>query len=120
VASVPGPQGGFSLARPAEEVTLLEVYEAVDGPLQPTRCLIGLPVCKGHRCILGGFTREMYKKLAACLRQTRLADVRNSLRLPADSAPARPRTSLRKGGAGSAPERPAAASRPGVRRRAQG
>ncbi len=28
-----GPHGGFSLARPAEEITMLEIIEAVDGPM---------------------------------------------------------------------------------------
>ncbi len=28
-----GPHGGFSLARPAEEITMLEIIEAVDGPV---------------------------------------------------------------------------------------
>lgn len=31
VRSVRGPKGGFSLARPAEEMTLLDVYEAMEG-----------------------------------------------------------------------------------------
>jgi Rrf2 family protein len=29
-----GPNGGYSLARPASRITLLEVVEAVDGPLR--------------------------------------------------------------------------------------
>jgi len=29
-----GPHGGFSLARPAEEITMLEIIEAVDGPMK--------------------------------------------------------------------------------------
>lgn len=28
-----GPRGGFFLARPAEEITMLEIIEAVDGPM---------------------------------------------------------------------------------------
>jgi Rrf2 family protein len=32
--SLKGPNGGFRLARPASQITLLEVVEAVDGPLR--------------------------------------------------------------------------------------
>jgi Rrf2 family protein len=28
-----GPRGGFSLARPANKITMLEIIEAVDGPM---------------------------------------------------------------------------------------
>ena len=34
-----GPKGGFSLARPAETVSIKEVYEAVEGPLVLIECL---------------------------------------------------------------------------------
>ena len=33
-----GVRGGFSLARDADEITLLEVVEAIEGPLALTRC----------------------------------------------------------------------------------
>jgi Rrf2 family protein len=32
--SVKGPHGGYRLARPATEISLLEILEAVDGPLR--------------------------------------------------------------------------------------
>jgi Rrf2 family protein len=32
--SIKGPNGGYRLARPAREVSLLEVIEAVDGPIR--------------------------------------------------------------------------------------
>src|SRR5436190_23579648 len=41
LASIKGPNGGYRLARSADEVTMLEIVEAVDGPLngrgQPSR-----------------------------------------------------------------------------------
>lgn len=38
VDSVPGPRGGFRLARPAPAISLLEVVEAVDGAEPAFRC----------------------------------------------------------------------------------
>jgi Rrf2 family protein len=32
VSSTPGPRGGFALARPPEQITMLDVVEAIDGP----------------------------------------------------------------------------------------
>ena len=32
--SVKGPNGGYRLARPANEITMLEIVEAVDGPIR--------------------------------------------------------------------------------------
>lgn len=32
--SVKGPRGGYRLARPAREITMLDVVEAVDGPIR--------------------------------------------------------------------------------------
>jgi Rrf2 family protein len=32
--SIKGPNGGYKLARPAAEITMLEILEAVDGPIR--------------------------------------------------------------------------------------
>jgi Rrf2 family transcriptional regulator, cysteine metabolism repressor len=34
LVSMKGPNGGYRLARPAKEISFLEIIEAVDGPLQ--------------------------------------------------------------------------------------
>jgi Rrf2 family protein len=39
--SVKGPNGGYQLARPASKITVLEVVEAVDGPLRGQTDLVG-------------------------------------------------------------------------------
>jgi Rrf2 family protein len=55
VESVRGPRGGFRLSREADRITLLEVWEAIEGRLETTRCLFGRPTanCTRAGCILG-------------------------------------------------------------------
>ena len=38
VSSVRGAHGGYRLARAAEEITMLEVVEALEGPIAPMEC----------------------------------------------------------------------------------
>jgi Rrf2 family transcriptional regulator, cysteine metabolism repressor len=38
VTAVRGARGGFELSRPSGEITVLEIVEALEGPLRPTVC----------------------------------------------------------------------------------
>ena len=76
--SARGPKGGFVLARAAEEITLLNVYEAVDGPLDPTTCLLGSPVCNGRGCIMGDVLKTVNEQTKTYLTQTTIVDVASS------------------------------------------
>lgn len=38
VTAVRGARGGFELSRPSAEITVLDVVEALEGPLRPTVC----------------------------------------------------------------------------------
>ncbi len=42
-----GPGGGYSLARPASEISLLDVIKAVEGQDTFDHCVMGLPHCGG-------------------------------------------------------------------------
>ncbi len=75
VASTRGPKGGFTLAEPAESVTLLEVYEAIEGPLVATQCLLGTRICNGKRCILGDLLTTVDGQVREYLATTRLAEL---------------------------------------------
>ena len=44
-ASRPGPGGGYSLARPAESIRLMEVVALSEGKDWGMHCLLGLPDC---------------------------------------------------------------------------
>lgn len=39
IKTFPGREGGVQLARPAMEISLLDVFEAVEGPIQLSDCL---------------------------------------------------------------------------------
>ena len=40
-----GPSGGFSLNRKPEEITLLEIYEAIEGKIELTQCPLDKQIC---------------------------------------------------------------------------
>jgi len=82
VTSVRGPRGGFSLARPAEQMTMLEVYEAIDGPLDDSTCLLGAPVCLGKTCLLGDLVAAVNRHVRVRLAGSLLSDVAGHLLLP--------------------------------------
>lgn len=75
VATVRGPRGGARLARPAAAISLLAVYEAVDGRLEASKCLLAKPVCDGHCCVLGTALYRMNQEVREHLARTTLADV---------------------------------------------
>lgn len=79
VTSVRGPRGGFSLARPAKKIRLLEIYEAVEGPLPIDHCLLGKPACNGT-CMLGTFVAKATRKFKEQLEETRLSDLAGTLK----------------------------------------
>ncbi len=45
IRSVRGPGGGVQLAMAPEDVTLMRVYEAIEGPYQPDQCLLNRATC---------------------------------------------------------------------------
>ncbi len=45
VVTTRGSEGGISLARPASEISLLEVVEAMEGPLALNQCVVEPGIC---------------------------------------------------------------------------
>jgi len=79
VSSSRGPQGGFTLARPAGTVTLLEIYRAVEGPPPAHTCLLGRKKC-APECVLGELVSRTNAEIEGRLGKTRLTDVAGAFR----------------------------------------
>jgi Rrf2 family protein len=78
VESVRGPGGGYLLRRPAAEITLLDVHEAIEGGFVVASCVFSHPSCLGD-CVLGDTVREANALVHARLARTSLADVVQTL-----------------------------------------
>jgi len=81
VDSIRGPQGGFRLAFPAEEITLLEIYETIEGPLDEGGCLLENPICSGAPCILGAAVVKLHRQFKDYLENTTLAELAGTVKL---------------------------------------
>ena len=53
LTSVRGASGGFALARPAADISLADIVEAVEGPISLTMCSDGV----NHDCLLDAHCR---------------------------------------------------------------
>jgi len=68
VSSARGAGGGFTLGRPAERISLLEIVEAVEGPIQLNRCLLAEGVCgRDSVCTIHPVWREVQESMRSVL-----------------------------------------------------
>ncbi|MBI5240913.1 MAG: Rrf2 family transcriptional regulator [Elusimicrobia bacterium] len=61
--AVRGPRGGYLLSRPLNEIRLLDVFEAIEGPLKLSRCLLSQPRCGIDGCMLGDMMGEINRQV---------------------------------------------------------
>ena len=81
LTSAKGPGGGFALARPAHDISLLNVIEVVDGGHQIDGCVVGLARCNDTMpCPQHDLFKPIRQRLRAYLSTTTLADTAASLK----------------------------------------
>ncbi len=74
--SYKGPKGGFSLGKPAGEITMREVIEALEGPLAINRCLLHKGECSEETtCPLHEVLGEAQLQLFKVLNRTSIGDL---------------------------------------------
>jgi Rrf2 family protein len=72
VSSSRGPNGGFFLAKAAADISLLDIFEAIEGKLEQYECFMGYGHCEFKDCLLGGIMDEMTLQFANFLRNRSL------------------------------------------------
>jgi Rrf2 family protein len=77
VESLRGPLGGFRLVVSPEDVELLQVYEAVEGPVADAgaACPLGRPACKDKTCVLGTLMCRLHQQARDYLANTSVEEL---------------------------------------------
>jgi Rrf2 family protein len=79
VHSQRGPSGGFQLARSADSISLLEIYEVIEGPLSSEGCLLATGLCSGEGCIFGNLLDSLDNQFREHLKKTRLTKLAETM-----------------------------------------
>ena len=73
-----GARGGVSLARDPKEISLLDVVEAIDGPINLNECVGDEAACTfSEDCPMHSIWMDAQKELVARLRETRFDHLAN-------------------------------------------
>ena len=57
--SVRGPAGGFTLKKDPESLSLLDIYQAIEGPLELNDCPLANEICNFDRCLMGNVINKL-------------------------------------------------------------
>jgi len=77
VKTVRGIRGGCHLGRPADEVTIVDVIEVMEGPIEFTACVDGVndPCAVQNSCFMSGNWNRVNEALKKALSEITLAEL---------------------------------------------
>lgn len=76
-----GPGGGFSLLKNPKDITLFDIYNAIDGSTYLDACAVGLARCSDEMpCPLHERWKPIRERIRQYLQQTSLADMADATR----------------------------------------
>lgn len=84
VDAVRGKGGGYLLAKPPSEISLLDVIEAVEGPLAVNLCQNTPPKCEDLDCLVRPVWTEVQGKVRSILSGSTLQELVGPPNMPAE------------------------------------
>jgi Rrf2 family protein len=71
-----GPKGGFELKRSADQISLFEIYQLMEGVIDRNHCGLHNSPCPFSECIFGGMTRQFTSDFIEYLQNKKLSDIK--------------------------------------------
>ena len=74
ISSQRGPAGGFKLNKPADTISFLDIFEAIEGKLEIPACPMDKKVCPFDKCIMDNVMMRMTIEFSQYLREQKIVD----------------------------------------------
>jgi len=74
--STRGPKGGFVLTRSPEKISIMDIYEAIEGGIQDVHCHPGDADCPFEECIYGDLRENVDDTVKTYFANRKLSDVK--------------------------------------------
>lgn len=68
-----GPRGGIKLAKQPEEISLMDIYEAIEAPMILSDCLLNEKYCGEGQCMLSDLIVNINQKVVEYFKNTNLS-----------------------------------------------
>ena len=75
VKSTRGPRGGFILGDKNLDISLLEIFQSIEGPIEPGSCLLDIEICPFKDCLFDGIINRMTLEFKEYLKKKTLRDM---------------------------------------------
>jgi Rrf2 family protein len=75
--STRGPRGGFYMRRDPRNISLLEIYESIEGEIQVGDCMMDYPICPFDKCLMGTLVKDLTQDFKNYMTRMKVADYMN-------------------------------------------
>jgi len=75
VKSTRGPKGGFVLGDSGLSISLLAIFESIEGPVGDSGCMLPTKECPFRQCLFGGLLGRMTMEFKEYMKNKTLGDI---------------------------------------------
>ncbi len=72
--SVRGPSGGFVLNKAPDQISVLEIYEAIEGSIDLPECPLDRKICPFDKCLMNGLVTDVTMQFKKYFQEQTLED----------------------------------------------
>jgi len=70
-----GPKGGFRLKSKPKDISILEIYELVEGRVNENKCIHNFKTCPFNECVFGNFGPKLTQEFKDYFGNRNLSDI---------------------------------------------